>query len=571
MSTSKSEKSIVKLWKLSDHHWLMGIQILCNIYLAGVTIYVSRLAQRSIDENLIVAKPYEVIGLLALVGLTGIIVSGLCTNVSGKYAINLTCQLKELSVDKISHCHYSYIENEHSGTIINKLTNDITTVSEYFAYSFPEVLRSGITFVCSFVYLLMVNWMMTLACTICIPVSLLIAKKFANPTYDTMEKFWGEMDEVAAMAKDTLSESKVEKAYNLQDVRRKQFDKKMNGATKLYVDFEILMAKSGAFKYLLRSAPTLICILVGFIAAYFGLVTGGAFAAFILMIRNISDPLSKVITYVTDYKEAQVSMDRIVDVLKLEEESESCANIAHTSDENACFEFKDVTFAYKESNVLEKLNGIIVKDKMTAIVGESGSGKSTLLKILEGFYSIDSGKIFMCGEGNRSQIAYVEQNSFLFNQTVAENIAVGRENATMKEIIEAAKMAYAHDFIMKLPQGYQTVLHEEGLNLSGGQRQRIAIARAFLKDAPILLLDEMTSALDAESEQLIKKSLNEYRLGRTVIVVAHRLSTIIDADEILVLDHGKFVERGTHQELLGRDGVYAQLYQRRECIKEGCE
>lgn len=240
----------------------------------------------------------------------------------------------------------------------------------------------------------------------------------------------------------------------------------------------------------------------------------------------------------------------------------------------ACYSLKHVTFAYDQKTVLQDLSLQIPKGKMIALVGESGSGKSTLFQLLLGFYQPLSGSISMYGtdmaewdlDAMRSRIAYVEQTPYLFNGTVMENIAAGNAGATEEEIIQAAKLAYVHEFIMELPQGYHTLLAEGGKNLSGGQRQRLAIARAFVKDAPVLFLDEMSSALDNESQRLIQLAIENYRKGRTILVIAHRLQSIVSADKILVMDHGQIAECGTHQELMDQKGLYEKMYRIGESV-----
>lgn len=558
-----------------------------------MAVYISQLARKIIDEDIFAKQPGTVLLYFAVILLTGVGVSCLCQYCVNEYTIELSYRLKNLGMERLSRSSYSSVQKEHSGTLVNKLTHDISEVSAYLSGGFPEFIGNMITFFCCFIYLLFVNWQMLLTCSICIPVTLFITKRLADPTYQTMEAFQHKMDEIGVLAKDTLMNQKTEKAFQLKGTRRKQFDRTMDEATAQFVEYERLVAKASPVRYLLNAAPTLICIMVGFINSYFGRITGGEFVSVILLLNYIAQPLSQFIRYVTDYKQAQVSMDRIMEILTypLEcsggkpdgGEADGAGSDGMKADGaepdgmesgQACYSLKHVTFAYDQKTVLQDLSLQISKGKMIALVGESGSGKSTLFQLLLGFYQPLSGSISMYGtdmaewdlDAMRSRIAYVEQTPYLFNGTVMENIAAGNAGATEEEIIQAAKLAYVHEFIMELPQGYHTLLAEGGKNLSGGQRQRLAIARAFVKDAPVLFLDEMSSALDNESQRLIQLAIENYRKGRTILVIAHRLQSIVSADKILVMDHGQIAECGTYQELMDQKGLYEKMYRIGESV-----
>lgn len=585
--------TLIKFWKISGKKYLFFLQFFCKIYLSLVAVYISQLARKIIDEDIFAKQPGTVLLYFAVILLTGVGVSCLCQYCVNEYTIELSYRLKNLGMERLSRSSYSSVQKEHSGTLVNKLTHDISEVSAYLSGGFPEFIGNMITFFCCFIYLLFVNWQMLLTCSICIPVTLFITKRLADPTYQTMEAFQHKMDEIGVLAKDTLMNQKTEKAFQLKDTRRKQFDRTMDEATAQFVEYERLVAKASPVRYLLNAAPTLICIMVGFINSYFGRITGGEFVSVILLLNYIAQPLSQFIRYVTDYKQAQVSMDRIMEILTypLEcsggkpdgGEADGAGSDGMKADGaepdgmesgQACYSLKHVTFAYDQKTVLQDLSLQIPKGKMIALVGESGSGKSTLFQLLLGFYQPLSGSISMYGtdmaewdlDAMRSRIAYVEQTPYLFNGTVMENIAAGNAGATEEEIIQAAKLAYAHEFIMELPQGYHTLLAEGGKNLSGGQRQRLAIARAFVKDAPVLFLDEMSSALDNESQRLIQLAIENYRKGRTILVIAHRLQSIVSADKILVMDHGQIAECGTHQELMDQKGLYEKMYRIGESV-----
>jgi ABC-type multidrug transport system fused ATPase/permease subunit len=542
-----------------------------NIGIAGITIIVSNFAKNAVDHGIEDGEVVEIFIQFVIITLVGIVLSYSGVIVRSKFSIGLIEKLRNITNEKLLNSKYEYFENESSGSINNRILHDMNNVADYMSGGLSEFLSSMIVFVCCFIYLLTLNLIMTLVSALSIPVAVAVAKKVATPTYDTIEKFGRKMDEVIEIAQDTVNGIKIEKAYNLRSRRKRYFDKNMEQATSYFVAYEKLVAKAGSYKYIIRSAPMFISIMVGFYNAYQGNITNGEMVAFILLLQNISKPLSELTTYVTEFKEAMVSVDRVTEILEL---SEEVFGTGEAFERDTAFELHNVSFSYgKENNktsdnVLDNISMVIPKGKTVALVGSSGSGKSTLFKLLLGFHTATQGEVRLFGKNimewdiakARKNISYVAQDTYLFEGTVAQNIAYGKPNASFDEITQAAEKAYAHDFIMSMPDGYQTVLSERGTNISGGQKQRIAIARAFLKDAPIFLLDEMTSALDVESEKLIQRAIENYSESKTVILIAHRLSTIINADEIYVLSDGVIAENGTHEGLLEKKGIYTMLY-----------
>lgn len=563
--------NLFKIWKLAEHKHLFVFQVLMNIGLAFITIVVSDFTRKAVDQGIGEGQISAILLKFVLLTLMGIVLSYGSVICQGRFSTLLIERLRNITTNKLVHAEYGFYEKETTGSISNRILRDMSCVADYMSGGMPEFLSNMIIFVCCFTYLLKVNLAMTLVSAICMPMAVILAKKVASPTYDTMEKFGIKMDEVIEIAQDTIHNVKVEKVYGLQGLRRDYFDKNMDEATAYYVKYEKLVAKAGGYKYIIKAMPMLICIFIGFYNSYRGNMTSGALIAFVLLLQNISKPLSELTRYVTEFKEAMVSVDRMMQIVEVKEED---FGEEEEKEQSLVFELKDISFSYSAENgqenkeVLSRINMKIPKGKTIALVGSSGSGKSTLFKLLIGFHKPTNGEVRLYGrslnewhiEKARHQIAYVAQDTYLFEGTVAENIGYGKERATLEEIMEAAKKAYAHEFIMAMPQGYQTVLSERGSNLSGGQRQRIGIARAFLKDAPIFLLDEMTSALDVESEKLIQKAIEEYRRSKTVILIAHRLSTIRQADEIYVLDQGQVIEKGSHESLIAKSGTYSKLY-----------
>lgn len=557
--------TLYRIWKLFDKKYIFLLQIITYIFMAYLLVYTGKLARLIVDGQCAVNG--NVIINFCVYSMIGMICAYSSAYVKESYAAYFSCKLKMLGMKKILTCKYKFIDNEHSGVWINKVSYDVKIVTEYMANCFPEFISNMVSFIFCLVYLVTVNWFFLAMCIVFVPIITFTLNKLSKPTYNTINSFWDRMDKLSVYARDSVVNQLIEKVYGIHNIRRNRFAHEMDKATKDYVDYEFWVAKASPIKYLIESTPTIICIVMGVISSYCGKVTNGELIVFILLLGNVSGPLSKSIGYITDFRNAKVSMNRVLELLDLEDErmiDDYCIK-----NENAdVIKFDNVKFSYGERSIIDGVSYTVHRNEMVAIVGESGSGKSTLLKLIMNLYDVSDGGVYVFGENIldwnlyelRKQMAYVEQRPYLFQGTIEENIRCGIEDATSSDVEIAARKAHAHDFIITMSMGYHTLLCEGGNNLSEGQKQRIALARAFLKNAPILLLDEVTSALDEESEKLVKDAIEELKKNRTVIMVAHRLSTIASADKIIVLDNGRIIEEGRHEQLLRNDGIYANLY-----------
>ena len=357
------------------------------------------------------------------------------------------------------------------------------------------------------------------------------------------------------------------KSFNLKDVVlanfRGQVDESVRRGRAIALRRAILSSVSTGLSFI----PFVMPLAIGSFLISRGQMTVGSLLAFINLLNNVTWPLGQLPNLYGSYKGALAGLGRIYEVIDLEAERQR-RGLCRRRSTGALL--RRSSFSYTDKEVLKDLSFTVTKGETVALVGPSGGGKSTIFKLITGLYQPSSGRIELFGhpletwnlEAVRKEMAVVAQDTYLFPTTIRENIALGQEDVSMEEIIAAAKQANAHDFILELPEGYDTMVGERGARLSGGQRQRIAIARAILRDAKLLLLDEATSALDTESELLVQQALNQAMTQRTTVVIAHRLSTIKNADRILVLDGGTIVEEGCHDELLKANGVYARLYNR---------
>lgn len=490
------------------------------------------------------------------------------SNYAWEKGVTLTTASIRCSVfEHVQRLPFGYTQMHHSGDIISRATNDIKAAEDAYGQSLLDLLSDVLGAVISLGIVFLVNWRLALAALLLGIVFILINIPLAKALRGTSNKVQTSLGTLTETLSDILASAPVTRIFGLSRV-----------VTIGYKQQNAHVLRLSLRRVVLSSALASLGIL-GFLGSEIGLATLGGH----LVLRDqatlgeivfITQMISALfITLGTVFGRLQASLagaDRILEILDAPAEPIRYALPIADTNNCAAISINNLSFSYDpNSPVLDGVDIQVPPGNVYALVGSSGGGKSTLLKLLLGLHPPDSGAICVNGYSVpettlsklREQVAFVPQESWLFAASIAENISCGKEGAAPEEIEAAAKAANAHDFIVQLPQGYDTPVGERGSHLSGGQRQRIAIARALLKDAPVLLLDEATSALDTESEQLVQKALATLMAGRTTLVVAHRLSTIQNADQILVLDKGKVAEQGTHQELLEQAGIYRRLYE----------
>jgi len=423
-----------------------------------------------------------------------------------------------------------------------------------------------------------ISWKLLLCSVILMPLTGYLYNITSKPIEKNSRQLMEDTGEINEITKDTINGAYILKAFSLEDVLLKKYKEKVeemiSSGTKMVKISASLMRIFLALRYI----PQLIIPLFGGYLAIKGEITVGQLLASTRLIGYVFSPVESLLGLIRHGRLAMPAIDRVFEIINKETEVQYGKEFK-IDDNYPAVSFTEVCFGYNEENrVLNNISFELKKGTMTAIVGSSGCGKTTILKLLCCFYKSQKGNIKVLGNNMvdcspsdiRSNISIVSQNAYLFPTTIFENIAYGREGAREDEIIEAARLANAHDFIMGLPKEYSTEIGDGNIKLSGGEQQRISLARAILKDAPIIILDEATSALDLESEQKVQESLQDFIKERTVLVVAHRMSTIKDADMILVIKDGRIVEKGVHKELLGRNSLYKRLYYRQINFKD-CE
>ena len=463
---------------------------------------------------------------------------------------------------------FTYFDNNKTGAIMSRMINDLFNISELAHHGPEDMFMSVISIVGAFVMLATINIYLTLIVFIFIPVLLLFAvrnRKRMNSSFMQMRR---EEASVNADIETTVSGVRVTKAYGSEDYVQGRFDRANNNYQKARGSAYKAMGIFGAGMGFISDFLYLAVLLAGGLFFYYSIIDTGEFAAYILFISMLLTPIRTIVTLYEEIQSGSTGFRRFCEIMD-EPEERDAEDAVTLGEVKGDIEFKNVEFSYagKEEDVLEGVSFSIPHGKTTALVGGSGGGKSTICHLILHFYELSGGEITLDGidiakikrSSLREKIGIVAQDVFIFDGSVKENIAFGKADASEEEIVEAAKRANIHDYIVSLPDGYDTWVGERGVQLSGGQRQRISIARAFLKNPPILILDEATSALDNITETQIQLALNELSEGRTVVAVAHRLSTIRSADQIVVIERGKIVEKGTHEELVQAGGRYAEM------------
>ena len=479
----------------------------------------------------------------------------------------------EMRKDLFNHLQklpFSFYDNNETGRIMSRLTSDLFDVCELAHHGPENLLISSVMIVLSFTYLMTIDWILTLIIFACVPILVFVSLHYRKAMNDAFADRRKSNATINAAVESSVTGIRVTKAYTNSELEVRKFAKGNNEFVSSSKRAYKAMAKFHSSTTFIVDVFNVFILIAGGLFLYAGRINFADYSTFIVSVNLFISPVNTLIGFMEQFQDGASGFKRFVEIM--DEEPECDASDAKALENvEGNIEFRDVTYSYNDSKeVLHNVNLKIEKGKKLALVGPSGGGKTTLCHLLPNFYKLgdNGGSIFIDGknikdltlESVRKNIGIVQQDVFLFAGTIRENILYGRPDATDEEIYEAARRAKIHDYIMTLEKGYDTEIGERGVKLSGGQKQRISIARVFLKNPAILILDEATSALDNTTEVFIQQSLDELCRGRTTLVVAHRLSTIRNADEIVVIMNGEVTERGTHEELMAADGVYKNLY-----------
>lgn len=482
--------------------------------------------------------------------------------------VKMQAQMRSDMFSHLQKLPYKFYDDNETGKIMARMTNDLQMVSELAHHGPENIIISTISIITSFTYLAFINWKLALIIFLCVPVMVIFAARMRLKMKSAFKRSRQSLAEINAALESSVSGIRVTKAFTNTKEEKRKFERGNGEFLEARRDAYNLMGRFHSFTTFITDVFNVIVLIFGGIFLYKGEINMGDYSAFIVSVGVFMSPVTTLINFMEQFQDGVTGFERFLEIMDSKPEKDDIDALPKT-DIKGDIQFKNVWSSYDGKNiVLKDLSFDIKKGTTFALVGSSGGGKTTVCHLLPRFYPISEGEILIDGtpinkitaESLRRSIGIVQQDIYLFNASIKDNILYGRPDATDEEVVEAAKRANIHDYIMTLPETYETQIGERGVKLSGGQKQRLSIARVFLKNPPILILDEATSALDNTTEIMIQQSLDELCHGRTTIVVAHRLSTVKNADEIAVIEDGKIIEQGTHDALMEKNGQYAKLY-----------
>ena len=533
-------------------------------FLAGLVDKINNTSPEILLNYMVVV----VLVLFLLKGIFGFLQSYWMSDIGQRVVRDIKAKLYR----KIQSLSLNYFTAKRGGELMSRITNDVKLVENAVSYGTTDLVYQSLQVVIFAIVIFFIYFKLSLIVFVILPAIVFPIIKVGKALRKLSKRSQEKIADTNSLLYETIMGARIVKAFNMEEYEINKFEKVND-------DYYRLSMKSIKRTLLLNPSTEFLGVIAGVLVFFWGgreVIAGklsfGVFGLFLGSLLSLIRPFKKISQVNALNQQAMAASERIHDVLETEQSVKEPVNPRNFSVFKNNIRFENICFSYGDAQILKEVNLEVKYGQMLAIVGPSGTGKSTLVDLIPRFYDPQKGNVYIDGvnvkefslKALRGQIGIVNQETMLFNDTIRSNIAYGKLDASDQEIEAAAKRAYAHDFILKCPQGYNTIIGDRGVKISGGERQRIAIARALLKNAGILILDEATSQLDSTSERIVQEALDSLVSGRTVFVIAHRLSTVRNADRIVVLDKGVIVEEGNHEELLQKQGLYKRLYDAQE-------
>lgn len=575
-------KKFISYYK--PHKKLFAIDMICALVVSVCNLFYPRIAgmitgaisDSAKDPTIVVTWQFVVTWCVVLLGI--FVLKAVLNYVIQYWGHVMGVRIQgDMRRDLFTHLEslpFNYFDDNKTGTIMSRLINDLMEVSELAHHGPEDVFLSFVTLIGAVIMIYFLNPYLALIAVVIIPLMCLFAIRQRLRMKDGFTEMRKETGEINANIESAVSGIRVSRAYTAEEHELVKFEERnqafQKARNRAYKSMSVFNTGMGFFTDMLY----LISLCSGALFYLFDKINVGDFTSYILYISIVISPIRTMTAIFESIQSGSTGFRRFMEIMNIDTEDQN-PNAVEVGKLNGDIEFEHVSFSYHNNQsssrlILDDVSFKLGAGKTVALVGQSGGGKTTICHLIPRFYEIDSGAIYVDGmnvkditrKSLRKNIGIVQQDVFIFGGTIRDNIAYGNVDASFEEIVEAAKNAKIHDYVMTLPNGYDTEVGERGVKLSGGQKQRLSIARAFLKNPPILILDEATSALDNVTELQIQEALDSLAVGRTTLVVAHRLSTIKHADEIIVVTRDGIAERGTHEKLLAQNGIYAELYQK---------
>lgn len=555
---------------------LFFADMFCALLLSAIDLVFPLLVQYLLDDvyvlndsNLILKYVLIIGSILLLMYVVKLFCQYFITSWGHIMGARMEADMREDIFGHLQKLSFSYYDNRNTGKIMSRIVNDLFDISELAHHGPEDLFISAIKLIGSFIILMSINVKITLILLFLTSFMLIFSAYYNKKMRAVFKKNREKIANVNAQVQDSLAGIRVVKSFANEKIEKSKFDKGNQEFLDTKKDSYLIMGRFYSGNGFFQGLLYLSVILSGGIFISTGDLDLSGLVVYILYINIFLNPIEKLVNFTEQFQRGITGFERFLEVMETEPDIKDKKGAKDLVNPKGDIQFRNVSFSYNDKHtVLSNINIDIKAGKTVALVGPSGGGKTTFCSLIPRFYEINEGSIMVDGidirdlklRSLRNAIGIVQQDVYLFAGSIGENIGYGKPGASKEEIIEAAKKANIHDFIMSLDEGYDTYVGERGVKLSGGQKQRVSIARVFLKNPPILILDEATSALDNESERYIQKSLEELSKNRTTLVIAHRLSTIRNADEIIVLTDEGIKERGKHEELLELNGIYSYLY-----------